>query len=89
MSKSLVVRQANSVVKSSVQQTTDLQDFFIYDENFLFLDELTRHLRQVSQHPMLQDKELFIPDGCERFGLLEGYYKLSGFLHFIADMIEP
>ena len=89
MSKSLVVRQANSVVKSSVQQTTDLQEFFIYDENFLFLDELTEHLRQVSQHPMLQDKELFIPDGCERFGLLEGYYQLSGFLHFIADMIEP
>ncbi len=89
MSKSLVVRQANSVVKSSVQQTTDLQEFFIYDENFLFLDELTEHLRQVSQHPMLQDKELFIPDGCERFGLLEGYYKLSGFLHCIADMIEP
>ena len=89
MSKSLVVRQANSVVKSSVQQTTDLQEFFIYDENFLFLDELTEHLRQVSQHPMLQDKELFIPDGCERFGLLEGYYKLSGFLHFIANMIEP
>ena len=89
MSKSLVVRQANSVVKSSVQQTTDIQELFIYDENFLFLDELTEHLRQVSQHPMLQDKELFIPDGCERFGLLEGYYKLSGFLHCIADMIEP
>lgn len=89
MGKSLVVRQANSVVKSSVQQITDLQDFFIYDENFLFLSDLTEHLRQVSQHPMLQDKELVIPDGCERFGLLEGHYKLSGFLHFIADMIEP
>ncbi len=38
---------------------------------------------------MLQDKELFIPDGCERFGLLEGHYKLPGFLHFIADMLEP
>ncbi len=89
MNKSLVVRQASSVVKSSFQDITDLQNLFIYDENFLFLSDLTEHLRQVSQHPMLQDKQLFIPDGCERFGLLEGYYELSGFLYFIADMIEP
>ncbi len=89
MGKDLIVKQAGSVVQSHVQNTTDLQDFFIYDENFLFLSDLTEHLRQVSQHPMLQDKELFIPDGCERFGLLEGHYKLPGFLHFIADMLEP
>lgn len=58
-------------------------------QNFFFLKELTEHLRLLSKHPMLQGQEVFIPDECEYMGLLEGYYELSGFLHFIADMIEP
>lgn len=59
------------------------------EQNFFFLKELTEHLRLLSKYPMLQGQEIFIPNECEHMGLLEGYYDLSGFLHFIADMIEP
>lgn len=71
---------------TAVQRTKSIEQIekaeYDSEKNFFFLKELTEHLRLLSKHPMLQGQEIFIPDECEDMGLLEGYYDLSGFLHF-------
>ncbi len=49
---------------------------------------LVNALRLVSEDEEIKTKELVIPDGCEKYGFVQGYHNLSVFLHFLADMLE-
>ena len=49
---------------------------------------MVNHLRMWSTQFDIREKELFIPDGCEKNGFPEGNYNIGELLHFLADMLE-
>jgi len=52
------------------------------------VQKLVEMLRNISTQTLIQEKQLTIPDGCEKNGFVQGQYKLGDVLHFLADMIE-
>ena len=50
--------------------------------------KIVNSLRIWSTDSRLKDKVIYIPEGCEDMGFLEGYYDAGSLLHFIADMLE-
>ncbi len=50
--------------------------------------KLVKLLRLKAHDSDLGDKVVIIPDGCGKHGFLQGNYKLSNILHFLADMLE-
>ncbi|MBX2976815.1 MAG: hypothetical protein KF721_11825 [Ignavibacteriaceae bacterium] len=45
-------------------------------------------LRLVSEDKEIKERELYIPDDCEKYGFVEGDHNLGQLLHFLADMLE-
>ena len=50
--------------------------------------KIVNTLRMLSLDSRLENQTVFIPDGCENMGFLEGSYDIASMLHFIADMME-
>lgn len=36
----------------------------------------------------IRDKDIYIPDDCEKYGFVEGKYKIGKMVRFLADMLE-
>lgn len=49
---------------------------------------LVEALRLVSSDIDIKDRELYIPDDCEKHGFVEGNHNLGNLLYFLADMLE-
>ncbi|HBX51481.1 MAG: hypothetical protein A2W98_09500 [Bacteroidetes bacterium GWF2_33_38] len=49
---------------------------------------ISYNLRLFAAEDDFKIKQIIIPDGCEKFGFIEGKYNLSVFLQFVADMLE-
>ena len=50
--------------------------------------KIVNTLRMLSLDNRLENQTVFIPDGCENMGFLEGSYDIASMLHVIADMME-
>lgn len=51
-------------------------------------DELVSTLRIISEDTRFEGQTVIIPDGCEKFGFVEGEFDLPQLLEFLADMLE-
>lgn len=45
-------------------------------------------LRELAKNESIKNEVLQVPEGCEKYGFVEGYHNLSQALQFIADMME-
>lgn len=36
----------------------------------------------------IKSREIYIPDECEKYGFVEGKYKIGELIRFLADMVE-
>lgn len=70
--------------KNQIQQDNSLY-FELPSEKIAIL---VKALRLVSSDIDIKDRELFIPDDCEKHGFVEGNHNLGNLLHFLADMLE-
>lgn len=52
------------------------------------MELLVETLRNIALDKFFENEEILIPDECEKFGFVQGSYKLPEFLYFIADMLE-
>ena len=52
------------------------------------MHELVETLRIIALDKYFENKKILIPYNCEKYGFVEGEYKLPDFLYFIADMLE-
>ncbi len=74
-----IVKEQNSLIK-------DNSVYFAYRKEKIEI--LVNALRLASSDEDIKEERLFIPDDCEKYGLVEGYHNLSTLLHFLADMLE-
>jgi hypothetical protein len=51
-------------------------------------ESIVNTLRTWSNQSEIKDDAIIIPDGCEKFGFIEGKYSIGTMLHFLADMLE-
>lgn len=49
---------------------------------------MINHLRMWSNHFDISEKELYIPDCCEKYGFVEGKHNIGSIIRFLADMLE-
>ncbi len=49
---------------------------------------LVETLRNFATNEKLRNKDVIIPDQCEKYGFAQGCYNLEKLLYFLADMIE-
>lgn len=52
------------------------------------MEILVETLRIIALDKFFLNKTIVIPDGCEKYGFVEGEYDLPKFLYFIGDMLE-
>lgn len=52
------------------------------------IEILVKALRLVSSDNDIKNRELYIPDDCEKNGFVEGNHNLGNLLQFLADMLE-
>jgi hypothetical protein len=52
------------------------------------LKQLIADMRAISQNKDFDDEFLVIPEGCDKYGMIEGNYNVKTLLHFLADMLE-
>jgi hypothetical protein len=50
--------------------------------------EIVDGLRDWADDKRLEEEEVYIPDGCEKYGFMQGYFKVKDQLRFLADMLE-
>lgn len=67
---------------------------YLIDDNHEWLmnegvkGKIVNTLRMLSLDSRLENQTVYIPDGCEAMGFLEGNYDIASLLSFIADMME-
>jgi hypothetical protein len=52
------------------------------------MSALVDTLRIIAIDKHLKDKNILIPDDCEKYGFAEGKHNLGNMLYFLADMLE-
>lgn len=52
------------------------------------IDSLVETLRNCATDEELKNKQIIIPNQCEKYGFVRGCYNLKELLYFLADMIE-
>lgn len=56
--------------------------------DFEKMEILVETLRIIALDKFFLNKTIVIPDGCEKYGLVQGEFDLPKFLYFIGDMLE-
>lgn len=76
------------------------QNIFIVDESLVNLNLtckeniniernfIVNYMRFWANNFDIKNKEIYIPDECEKYGFVEGRYKVGEMIRFLADMIE-
>ena len=49
---------------------------------------IIHNLRKLANEEDIKNNMILIPDGCEKYGFVEGYHNLESLLRFLADMLE-
>ncbi len=49
---------------------------------------MINHLRMWSNGFDIKENEIYIPDECEKYGFVQGKYKIGEMIKFFADMLD-
>lgn len=49
---------------------------------------MVNFMRLWAEHFDIRKEEIYIPDDCEKYGFVEGKYKIGEMIRFFADMLE-
>ena len=71
------------VDESSVNLNLTAEENINVERNFI-----VNHMRFWADNFQIKEKEIYIPDECEKLGFVEGKYKIGEMIRFLADMLE-
>lgn len=49
---------------------------------------IINHLRMWGNHFDIREREIHIPDDCEKYGFVDGKHNIGQMMRFFADMLE-
>jgi len=78
----------NDIISSTLKPYKLLNNSPLLTRRNYKIQVLVDALRLVSSDTDMIKEKLLIPDGCEKYGFVEGKHNLSILLHFLADMLE-
>lgn len=49
---------------------------------------IIHNLKKLANEKDIKNNTVLIPDGCEKYGFVQGYHNLENLLRFLADMLQ-